>query len=334
MDCLCFATFARAVHGAFLVQQSEEVTVKRLLEPITSQDWVKNKNGEPYNITKEVASFYLNRVRGLPKPLHDAVSNGEVVKSIKAHFENTISDELNPLSVTTLQNTLQSLINADLSISSDERKRLVNALATNDTKDYLTVIFLYVMIVPNKLEANEPKRKKSLEGAANALTAVDKYLTANGLKKPKALNPPSRVENMPYVSELLSAYADAEGKPGFTKKELKGYTTYQDDFERQRKNYYAAESIRRGIRDAYQKDDLSYFDELKEETYDGVVDVMARKYTNGYERLNSVMSHATMINVNGCLLGQIPGWINAKEKKGVCHILVNDGRIKWVSDDE
>ncbi len=44
----------------------------------------------------------------------------------------------------------------------------------------------------------------------------------------------------------------------------------------------------------------------------------------------SVMEKVTSLSVDNYLLSKSPFWISGKIKKGVCHHLVNDGKLKWV----
>jgi hypothetical protein len=59
------------------------------------------------------------------------------------------------------------------------------------------------------------------------------------LPHPKTLTPPAEVaeDELPYVTELLAAYADAEGLDELTKDELETYAKYKKNFGRQRKDY-------------------------------------------------------------------------------------------------
>ncbi|GHV10305.1 hypothetical protein FACS1894217_15730 [Clostridia bacterium] len=155
------------------------------------------------------------------------------------------------------------------------------------------------------------------------------------LPHPETLIPPNEFgeDELPYVTELLAAYADAEGLDELTKDELEKYVKYKKNLQRQRKDYYAAESVRRGTREAFGDADPDQFETLKNETHDGIVEVHERDYDHGFDRLNAVMSQVALVPISKCVLRETD-WIGNSEKKGVCHFLVNDGRIKWVDDDE
>lgn len=109
---------------------------------------------------------------------------------------------------------------------------------------------------------------------------------------------------------------------------------YSDDLRQRRKEYYAAETIRRGTREVFKESDSDQFELLKEETYDGIFDIHSQDYKSGYDRLLKVMTQVSAIQINKYSLSKLPEWIGNKEKKGVCHILVNDGRISWVVHGE
>ena len=100
------------------------------------------------------------------------------------------------------------------------------------------------------------------------------------LPHPVILSPPDELseDEMPYVEALLDAYADAEGLEELSKDELDSYRKYKKNFQRQRKDYYAAESVRRGTREAFGNADPDQFETLKNETYDGIVDVHEQDY--------------------------------------------------------
>lgn len=68
----------------------------------------------------------------------------------------------------------------------------------------------------------------------------------------------------------------------------------------------------------------------KAETFDGVKDTAKRTHPNGFDHMLAVMEQAVNAPVNNYLLSSSPYWISGKIKKGVCHHLVNDGKLVWV----
>ena len=138
----------------------------------------------------------------------------------------------------------------------------------------------------------------------------------------------------PYVYALLKAYGDAEHGTEITMELLDSYPKYKRHFQRQRDDYFAAEAVRRGTRDFYSKNDPDQFQVLKDEIYDGIIDIYEEDWDNGLIRVRNVMAQASKVAVSRCWLSRDTDWIGNAQKKGVCHILVNDGRLKgWRRED-
>lgn len=59
--------------------------------------------------------------------------------------------------------------------------------------------------------------------------------------------------------------------------------------------------------------------------------IVANYYQCNYaERMLAVMEQAVVAPVTNYILSASPYWISGKIKKGVCHHLVNDGKLKWI----
>ncbi|MBS3986293.1 MAG: hypothetical protein KGZ66_11920 [Selenomonadales bacterium] len=158
------------------------------------------------------------------------------------------------------------------------------------------------------------------------------HIGGNVIKLPAKLLPPVKIEphEQVYVIELIAAYCDAETAGGVTRENICKYPRYQRNFEEQRRNYYNAESIRRSVREVFAEEGSDQFEILKEDMYDGVSTTCDQDFDHGYARLIEVLKQAVVVPVGKSLLSNIPNWIGNSEKKGVCHMLVNDGKIRWV----
>ena len=133
-----------------------------------------------------------------------------------------------------------------------------------------------------------------------------------------------------YISELYLAYADAEGMSSFSGNDLSSFPEYAEDLDDRRIDFYAAETIRRGVLELGSGGLSDQFDVLKDETLTGVKDTAKRTHLNGFEHMLAVMEQAILAPVTNYLLSASPYWISGKIKKGVCHHLVNDGKLVWV----
>ena len=134
-----------------------------------------------------------------------------------------------------------------------------------------------------------------------------------------------------YIAALLSAYADMKGVDSLSISQLqKDYTFLYEDLNNNRKYFFDAASVYRCIRDAFFEGDKE-FNLLKDEAYEGIREVYCQEYQNGYFRLNGVLSKITSTTLNRTQLCKFSRLIGNSEKKGLCHMLVEDGRINtWV----
>ena len=151
---------------------------------------------------------------------------------------------------------------------------------------------------------------------------------------PKQISPPKIIDNeeMRYIEALLEAYSDHLKEEINTVDMLKDYNKYFEHLNRQRKEYYSAETIRRFVRDTFV--DSKQFEVLKDEVYDGIIDVHEKDYDSGYLRLVADLEKVCDISISKCLLDSRLHCIGNSERKGTCHMLVNDNRIRWVEEND
>lgn len=171
---------------------------------------------------------------------------------------------------------------------------------------------------------------------------VDEYLNTiygnirfggRRINLPTSILPSNSIEldEMAYIAALLEAYSDELKIQIDTTKSLEAYDKYFKHLNRQRKDYYSAETIRRFVRDTLT--DSQQFNVLKEEIYNGIIDIHEQDYDSGYKRLVADLQQASITNTSKCLLDSKLHCIGNSERKGVCHMLVNDSKLKWVNKE-
>lgn len=116
----------------------------------------------------------------------------------------------------------------------------------------------------------------------------------------------------------------------FSMDDLLSFPDYSDDLDDRRIDFYAAETIRQGALELGSDSLTGQFDVLKNEIYSEVKDTAKRIHPNGYERMLAVIEQALIAPVTDYILSASPYWISGKIKKGVCHHLVNDGKLTWI----
>lgn len=142
-------------------------------------------------------------------------------------------------------------------------------------------------------------------------------------------------QDLPYIHALCDVYAEkldriitpqsVDSLPAF----------YKKDLERHQQAFYGAEYVHHSMREVF-ADGEQAFQDLKEDAYQGIeMTYYDPSHASGYDRLRAVLDKVTSITLNRSNLVNILGMIGNLEKKGICHILVNDDVIKsWVSIDE
>ncbi|EKY00771.1 ABC-three component system protein [Selenomonas sp. oral taxon 138] len=139
---------------------------------------------------------------------------------------------------------------------------------------------------------------------------------------------------LPYIHALCEVYAEQLAKDVTPKTTGELPEKLQRHLELQRQAYFDAKSIERSVRDAF-VDGERQFSALKDDAYDGIEMVyFDEDYETGYVRLREVLKKITSTELAKSNLVNIKGFITNKTRKGVCHILVDDARIKsWVNTD-
>jgi hypothetical protein len=138
---------------------------------------------------------------------------------------------------------------------------------------------------------------------------------------------------LPYKHELLRAYGDAENTTVKTESELNNIPEmYLMDYKEQRHNFLNAEYVRRSFREIFVDADAN-FDILKNELIKNLNKVRG-PFENGYDKECKVLDRATLAPLDKSLLFKKTNLIGYDERLGLCHMLVNDGKLKWVEEHE
>lgn len=274
---------------------------------------LKAESGEPLQIYPPEVSKLVNRNLNVPKALKNAASSKIVIEKAPEHFKKNVTKRIGVDMEHLLIADLCNVIDNDPSISIQLAKKLKTNAQPENIHLFLSNIFLYVAKVPNKKIANK---------------VIDTYKS----KSLPVQDAPKGVqkEELLYVQAIFDAYAD-KLKVAKIKKEDLGKYGYEDNFNRQRKSYYNAEFLGRVSRDAFADETPEPYEALKEEIESGVIDTWESNHEDGFERMSSVLTQATNTTTESTLLGRDTKWVSNDVKKGICHVLVNEKKLKgWV----
>lgn len=138
---------------------------------------------------------------------------------------------------------------------------------------------------------------------------------------------PTEIESR-YIRRLLDAYGDHLGVSLADPRAIDTHENLKRDYLRQRERFYHAESLRNFARDTVPE---GTFDSLKEEIYQGVVDICESNYVNGFERMKATIVQASTVAATSNPLASA---VKTQDRQGICHQLANDDRLKWVPDND
>lgn len=144
-------------------------------------------------------------------------------------------------------------------------------------------------------------------------------------RRPAIPVPPPEVSTSEarYVDQLLSVYREARGDD-LNLEMVKTDADFGPHFRRQRQSFYAAEALRLYARDSVP---AGTFEDLQEDIHAGVIEVAELASPDGMERLARVLTAATTVDLQRHSLVSIT---RTEDRKGVCHQLANEERLRWV----
>lgn len=327
-----YSNYAKTFEEGLEKKNMTEMTEK-LFTPIIDGKvaQVYNANGEPYLILPKTAKNWCDGTRDIPQQIKKAIKNEEIIEYVKTYFESKIVNEyLSPFKAAAMYEKMAELVNVS-SLHSSAKQELISYYDSKNYSLFLSVAFLHAISQDNKLR-DISSEKEEVENNINLLNEIIKLMPP----RPRPIEPPQEIatEEFVYVEELFNVYSEKSNEKCTCEEDLDKHIPLKKNFITQRKNYYSAETVRRGLRDTMIEGEVDSFENLKDEIYDGVIDVRDREYDLAYDRLNAVMSHATTISTSYNLNQKLLGWIGPAEKKGVCHMLVNDHRLRWMEDED
>ncbi|MCD8200759.1 MAG: hypothetical protein LUD47_01625 [Clostridia bacterium] len=332
MEELVFATVHKEIQAAFAQEISDKDLILLLYDAIISPLNLLNKNGETIDISVKTASAIVNR-----KPGGEVLetirihSNAQKVKdTINDYFQNYIVSELLDTSVDDMIEHLKKIIEGDDEISNLMKQDLNNLGNKETLAQFLSNVFLYSLSRKNVIHTKNRGRPKKV---ITPNSTPEKYKQIK-IEEILFAETPTKEEKT-YIDALLHEYGQLEGLSQISLMQVDStYPNYKKDLTTQRTYYYAAEAVRRGTRDIYSNGE-NQFDCLKNEMYEGIIEVWDERYKNGQTRMRNVFKQACLVSLDGCFLCKETTLVGNSQRKGVCHFLVNDGRINgWVRDDD
>lgn len=305
---------------------------KLLFSPLFSPKQITDTHGVIYEIDNQNGRAWAKGIELIPKPIQNAVSEKKWIKAVVDGFTLRIYPEkIDPFSKEEMLTEMMDSINTS-DLNNTKKKKLSKLYDGKKYGEFLAYAFLFSLKERNKVATDSVQQTASDDDSDAVLEFRSKV---HGILPRPPVNIPKEIEQeeLGYVVELYAAYQDASGVPINSVEDL-SQTKYKGHFRRQRKSYYLAESIHRDLRDTILPDEADVFDVLKDEIEAGIDEIRYRPYSNGVEKIDAVMIRASDVQLSPRAQIMTNYWIGPGEKKGVCHMLVGDKRLKWVGDED
>jgi len=325
---LNFSAFAQAIQSGTANMEPTNV-VRLIFEAVTSCDNVMNPAKDAYYDSKECLAYFKAEANVSPK-IAEATKVMVVCRHAEDYFSGIFLDSILPQRENNVVENLVNAINADETIPTATKDMFMSAVSEGEYSQLYYQVFLYSLGSPN----NQNKKKKKVKTAEvwSSLTELDSVMKQ--LPHPVKLTPPEELAEaeLTYSTQLLKAYTDDAGTE-INSKNVAG-SIYNTHFKRQRQNFYCAESVNRAVVEAFTPDE-DVFGDFKDEVYASIIDEYEdQQGSRPYDRVKAVVKAAGNAPLSKSVLVHLPKWVGPEEKKGTCHMLVNDERISWVDEGD
>lgn len=286
-----------------------------------------DENGTPYAADNKNSNAWCKGEDNIPVNLQKAVGKDETLEILIAYFKSKkFTDQLINATEDEMYEAIIDLVTF-CEISDSKKKKLMKFYDSGNKLEFLARVFQRSVFGNNKVVPSRRKKK----AADTNLDSINEFNNLVRKKKPTAFVPESiQPMELPYVKALYVAYSKTSGATEIGEPDDLNRLNYRGHFERQRRTFYMAETIRREVRDSIRPGENDPFDDLKNEIEEGIIEVAESAHSNPVAKVDAVMSKAVEVSISTGVDDATNNWIGPGERKGVCHMLVNDERLKWV----
>ncbi len=131
-----------------------------------------------------------------------------------------------------------------------------------------------------------------------------------------------------YITPLLEAYCEQQYKDGIPVTVTDIPERLATHFQDQRKAFYSAEWLRETSWNCFHNGQ-EVFEIWLENMYAGVSDTQLREYSSAVERLLATLEQAAQVQLDRIPLAQVVDLIDVWVRKGSCHELAAQQKLRW-----
>lgn len=330
---IIFSDVCQAFHKYTKLNKSQSMTkiASTLLDFFTLNGNILNGKGEEYFINpKEYIEFFKGE-KDIYTNIKVGVESYNIIENIEENICVVFDDLVYADNHKKVAEYLLNLLQNDEVIDNNLKSEIMS-LDINDPYTIVAKIFIYSMKNNNKRE--EATKKISNKSVDNTIKTIRKLFSQLPKKLVLEIPKDATEQELNYVVEILDAISERTGVLLSGPSDLRSnpkLKKYSELFDRDRKDYYAAESVRESLKDTNLFNGEDEFRNLKDEAKDAVADLFFEDYKDSFECMTKVLNHITKVDLRS-LIATIPGWVNVSEKKGLCHMLVNEKEITWKNE--
>ena len=321
----CYSTFAKALAEAAIRKDRIMLPMANdLIGFLTEKpEVVQMKDCEDFTINSSYASRWFKGTEHIPTSIQSAAGDKKFLPDAIKAIGLFTTEHLYPNKLNEVCNALY--VPASEVATFSDKKALKESLDGHDNEMFLAIALMTALTQENCLVSKKAtKERSSLKEEVDYINYILEHF-----HKPVVILMPSHstASEMQYVEALLQAIADEIG----SKDE---HRHYKFVFDKQRKAYYQAESIREATRDSeiFCDEKLSFIG-LMEEIHSKTQSTYDAAYPSGYKRMLAVTDKAATLPLNS-LLAQKLKWVNQEIKRGTIHVIINEEGEGWVSEND
>lgn len=306
---------------------------------ITKRDIAEGNTNRRYIIPDKESIQWYKGQHDVAGTLKVGAADPAIISEAPDYFDDYILGQfLNAQKIEQALNAVRTLVESDNELDDSLKQNWISEFEDRDYGKFLADVFLYAVPQCNRIEKGDRDivKPKLDDEDEQELIMLEQLLQKHA--KPQAITPPLEIDEkeIPYIRQLLMAYADAESVSCIDREDLEvipEYAKYKRNFERSRRDFYSAETIKESSKEILKINEKDGFDLVKGEVYDGVADVWELyESDDGFNRMLKVMAKASDVHLSANTQRRLLNWIGPAEKKGICHILVGDNKLWWVDN--
>lgn len=314
-----------------VVEDGFTPVARMLFEPLFDPDRenpLYDEKGELYRVTNRNASEWGNGTEPIPIIIQTDAGKKETLELLINHFST--KEFMGKIVFAKEDEMFEAIILLirECEISEIKKTALQKPYKERKFSEFLARVFQRALLGNNKVTSSKKKKKAADKGNES----LDEFNYLVRKQKPTTTVPPKvQPPEMNYVMQLYAVYSMETGA-NITKAEDLDKFHFRKEFEHHRKNYYLAETICRETRDTVRPGESSHIEALLTEMEEGTYEVWNDPEKKARAKVNAVMEQASKVQISTWVDDATNNWIGPGEKKGVCHILVNEEGLKWVEE--